>query len=88
MKWLKTVDIKVVLNDDDLILSEKAERIERLVRDEMIPTLWHPDRNLPMLDEALEFIANAVQDDDEDEFDEGLTLIYDVADDEQIWMGL
>ena len=79
-KWQKTIDIKKDLYNENLSLKEIAKKINGFLRPETEDTHY--------LEAGLDLLEEAGEADDVELFDEGLTLIYDWADENRVWLGV
>ena len=91
-KWQKTIDIKKDLYSDNLSLKEKAQKIHNLLKSELESSDSQSTKRLRVssldLEAGLDLLEEAGEADDVELFDEGLTLIYDWADENRVWLGV
>ena len=84
-KWQKTIDIKKDLYNENLSLKEIAKKINGFLRPETEDTHYLDTLDL---EAGLDLLEEAGEADDVELFDEGLTLIYDWADENRVWLGV
>jgi len=79
-KWGPTVDIKVVLNDDDIPDEEKPGKIADIL--EQRKSLFY---TTSIIDDLRRFNGDEY---DEQEVNHILYRLYDYADEQRIWLGI
>lgn len=75
-QWKHSVDIKRVLKNGEHSLSAKGELVADILRP------------LGFFEDEIEELVDAGHEGDVEWFDNVLSAIYDIADDERVWLGV